>query len=160
MKQTITKTVLCLSMILMVISSAARVKAFEKFNDREGFTSVYFSKLMLSLAGSSIADKDTGMDIGSFMKKAKGLQIISAETPKATKELSSFTHNYAKETECETMMQVNDETDKVTFYFKEDKRQSVIIMLCEEKDETAVIILNGTFTQADIAKAMEQAADN
>lgn len=57
MKQTITKTVLCLSMILMVISSAARVKAFEKFNDREGFTSVYFSKLMLSLAGSSIDRK-------------------------------------------------------------------------------------------------------
>ena len=56
----------------------------------------------------------------------------------------------------EMLMQVDEEESKVRIYFKDGKKQSVILMSTDESNETSVIVFTGTFKIEDIQKMTEK----
>ena len=55
----------------------------------------------------------------------------------------------------EMLMQVDEDDSKVRIYFKDGKKQSVILMSTDESNETSVIAFSGTFKIEDVQKMTE-----
>jgi hypothetical protein len=55
----------------------------------------------------------------------------------------------------EKLIQVSEKDNKVDIYFKDGKKNSIIVMVNDEKDDTVLIVFSGEFGMANIAKMLE-----
>lgn len=153
-KWIVTMLVMVMSMISM--NSCAQVPEFSKYSDVKDVTYVYVSQFMLKLAGKAAAPSVNGVDLKSIMSKLKGLQVVTAENKVQASKLKNDTYAYVEKYHGELLMQVDEDGEKVRIYFHEGKRNSVIILLQEDKEETVVVVFSGSFTLDDVMKMVKQ----
>jgi len=146
---------LALIMLLSSLTANAQVEEFEKYSDMKNVTYVYISKAMLSLAKGLSTPSVPGMNMKGTVGKLNAIQIITTENKAARTKLKAEVADVVKREKYEMLMQVDEDDSKVRIYFKDGKKQSVILMSTDESNETAVIAFSGTFKIEDVQKMTE-----
>ena len=146
---------LALIMTLTSFAANAQVKSLEKYADMKNVTYVYISKAMLTLAKGLTTPSVPGMDMKNAFGKLNAIQIITTENKAARTKLKAEVADVVKREKYEMLMQVDEDDSKVRIYFKDGKKQSVILMSTDESNETAVIAFSGTFKIEDVQKMTE-----
>ena len=150
------KFVLILALLTTSFSLHAQVEEFEKYSDMKNVTYVYISKTMLTLAKGLTTPSVPGMDMKNAFGKLNAIQIITTENKAARTKLKAEVADVVKREKYDILMQVDEDNSKVKIYFKDGKKQSVILMSTDENNETSVIIFSGTFKMEDIQKMTEK----
>lgn len=136
------------------INAQAQKNPFDKFSDYEDVTYIFISEAMLKLVGTTAIPSIDGIDINEIGSKLKSIQIITSE--KCTKNsLKSEAMSIIKKESYEKLIQVSEKDNKVDIYFKDGKKNSIIVMVNDEKDDTVLIVFSGEFGMANIAKMLE-----
>ena len=136
------------------INAQAQKNPFDKFSDYEDVTYIFISEAMLKLVGTTAIPSIDGIDINEIGSKLKSIQIITSE--KHTKNsLKSEAMSIIKKESYEKLIQVSEKDNKVDIYFKDGKKNSIIVMVNDEKDDTVLIVFSGEFGMANIAKMLE-----
>ena len=157
MRKIYSRTLICtLIMLLSSLTANAQVEEFEKYSDMKNVTYVYISKAMLTLAKGLTTPSVPGMDMKNAFGKLNAIQIITTENKAARAKLKAEVADVVKRDKYEMLMQVDEDDSKVRIYFKDGKKQSVILMSTDESNETAVIAFSGTFKIEDIQKMTEK----
>lgn len=139
-----------LMLTLTCLTAQAQTNPFDRFAEYKDVTYVYISKAMLKLIGTNVIPSINGIDVKEIGNKLNSIQIITSE--KNTKEsLKSEAINIIKKDAYENILQISEDNSKVDIYFKEGKKNSIIVMLNDEKSETVLIVFSGTFTTSTIA---------
>jgi len=146
---------LALIMLLSSLTANAQVEEFEKYSDMKNVTYVYISKAMLTLAKGLTTPSVPGMDMKNAFGKLNAIQIITTENKAARTKLKAEVADVVKREKYEMLMQVDEDDSKVRIYFKDGKKQSVILMSTDESNETAVIAFSGSFKIEDVQKMTE-----
>lgn len=156
MRKIYSRTLICtLIMLLSSLTANAQVEEFEKYSDMKNVTYVYISKAMLTLAKGLTTPSVPGMDMKNAFGKLNAIQIITTENKAARTKLKAEVADVVKRDKYEMLMQVDEDDSKVRIYFKDGKKQSVILMSTDESNETAVIAFSGTFKIEDVQKMTE-----
>ena len=154
MKTIITNILLAIMLMMTSINAQAQKNPFDKFSDYEDVTYIFISEAMLKLVGTTAIPSIDGIDINEIGSKLKSIQIITSE--KCTKNsLKSEAMNIIKKESYEKLIQVSEKDNKVDIYFKDGKKNSIIVMINDEKDDTVLIVFSGEFGTANIAKMLE-----
>lgn len=157
MRKIFSRTLICtLIMLLSSLTANAQVEEFEKYSDMKNVTYVYISKAMLTLAKGLTTPSVPGMDMKNAFGKLNAIQIITTENKAARTKLKAEVADVVKREKYDILMQVDEDNSKVKIYFKDGKKQSVILMSTDENNETSVIIFSGTFKMEDIQKMTEK----
>ena len=154
MKTIITNILLAIMLMMTSINAQAQKNPFDKFSDYEDVTYIFISEAMLKLVGTTAIPSIDGIDINEIGSKLKSIQIITSE--KSTKNsLKSEAMSIIKKESYEKLIQVSEKDNKVDIYFKDGKKNSIIVMVNDEKDDTVLIVFSGEFGMANIAKMLE-----
>ena len=154
MKTIITNILLAIMLMMTSINAQAQKNPFDKFSDYEDVTYIFISEAMLKLVGTTAIPSIDGIDINEIGSKLKSIQIITSE--KCTKNsLKSEAMSIIKKESYEKLIQVSEKDNKVDIYFKDGKKNSIIVMVNDEKDDTVLIVFSGEFGMANIAKMLE-----
>ena len=154
MKTIITNILLAIMLMMTSINAQAQKNPFDKFSDYEDVTYIFISEAMLKLVGTTAIPSIDGIDINEIGSKLKSIQIITSE--KCTKNsLKSEAMSIIKKESYEKLIQVSEKDNKVDIYFKDGKKNSIIVMINDEKDDTVLIVFSGEFGTANIAKMLE-----
>ena len=154
MKTIITNILLAIMLMMTSINAQAQKNPFDKFSDYEDVTYIFISEAMLKLVGTTAIPSIDGIDINEIGSKLKSIQIITSE--KHTKNsLKSEAMSIIKKESYEKLIQVSEKDNKVDIYFKDGKKNSIIVMINDEKDDTVLIVFSGEFGTANIAKMLE-----
>ena len=157
MRKIYSRTLICtLIMLLSSLTANAQVEEFEKYSDMKNVTYVYISKAMLTLAKGLTTPSVPGMDMKNAFGKLNAIQIITTENKAARTKLKAEVADVVKREKYEMLMQVDEDDSKVRIYFKDGKKQSVILMSTDESNETSVIAFSGTFKIEDVQKMTEK----
>ena len=157
MRKIYSRTLICtLIMLLSSLTANAQVEEFEKYSDMKNVTYVYISKAMLTLAKGLTTPSVPGMDMKNAFGKLNAIQIITTENKAARTKLKAEVADVVKREKYEMLMQVDEDDSKVRIYFKDGKKQSVILMSTDESDETSVIVFSGTLKIEDVQKIAVQ----
>lgn len=154
MKTIITNILVAIMLMITSINAQAQKNPFDKFSDYEDVTYIFISEAMLKLVGTTAIPSIDGIDINEIGSKLKSIQIITSE--KCTKNsLKSEAMSIIKKESYEKLIQVSEKDNKVDIYFKDGKKNSIIVMVNDEKDDTVLIVFSGEFGMANIAKMLE-----
>ena len=141
---------------LTCLSSQAQTNPFDRFAQSEEVTYVYISKQMLKLIGTSAIPSINGINIKEIGSKLNSIQIITSE--KSTKKsLKAEAMSIIKKEAYEKLLQISEPDNKVDIYFKDGKKNSIIVMVNGEKNQTVLIVFSGTFTTSTIADIFQKA---
>lgn len=154
MKTIIANILVAIMLMMTSINAQAQKNPFDKFSDYEDVTYIFISEAMLKLVGTTAIPSIDGIDINEIGSKLKSIQIITSE--KCTKNsLKSEAMSIIKKESYEKLIQVSEKDNKVDIYFKDGKKNSIIVMVNDEKDDTVLIVFSGEFGMANIAKMLE-----
>lgn len=154
MKTIIVNILVAIMLMMTSINAQAQKNPFDKFSDYEDVTYIFISEAMLKLVGTTTIPSIDGIDINEIGSKLKSIQIITSE--KCTKNsLKSEAMSIIKKESYEKLIQVSEKDNKVDIYFKDGKKNSIIVMVNDEKDDTVLIVFSGEFGIANIAKMLE-----
>lgn len=155
MKRYIRQIIAILVLAMASLNAMAQANPFDKFADSKDVTYVYISEAMLKLIGTEAIPSINGVDIDEISGKLKSIQIITSE--KTTKEsLKSEAMSIIKKEAYEKLLQISEPDNKVDIYFKDGKKNSIIVMVNGEKNQTVLIVFSGTFTTSSIAKIFQE----
>ena len=154
MKTIITNILLAIMLMMTSINAQAQKNPFDKFSDYEDVTYIFISEAMLKLVGTTAIPSIDGIDINEIGSKLKSIQIITSE--KHTKNsLKSEAMSIIKKESYDKLIQVSEKDNKVDIYFKDGKKNSIIVMVNSEKNQTVLIVFSGTFSTSSIAKIFQ-----
>lgn len=156
MKRYIRQIIAILVLAMASLNARAQANPFDKFADSKDITYVYISEAMLKLIGTEAIPSINGMDIDEISGKLKSIQIITSE--KTTKEsLKSEAMSIIKKEAYEKLLQISEPDNKVDIYFKDGKKNSIIVMVNGEKNQTVLIVFSGTFNVSNILQMFKSA---
>lgn len=170
MKKIILLCTLAVGMMLNAYSQNVMENLFEKYNGKEGFTSVNISKEMFEMMGSiqiNSDEKDKGTqkinDMKEFASKLTSLKVLTTNKKEGqdnTAKAESFykeVMNLMPKNIYKDLMEVNDEGQKVNFYVRRTgSKVAELVVVVKEKTETSLISLAGDI---DLNKVAEFSKD-
>ena len=159
MKERIKSLMLIAVLAFAPTAATAQVKELEKYSNDQWMNYVYISKAMLSLAKNVTTPTIPGIDVKGLMDKVDAIQIVGSKNNNynSFRTLSNDIPKLCKDQEYDLLMQVEEKGQKTYIYIKESKKQTTLIMMVLDKNNTAsVIALSGKFTTKDIEKLVEQ----
>lgn len=142
--------------VFCAMGTFAQSKFFEKCEKIKGVTTVYVSKAMLQMAGDANVTDD--MNLSAVIKKLNSLELINTESPASVVELNKLIKELSinQKNGYEIMMSVNDDEQNVKIYMKKmANNTNEYVILVEESDEVLVVLMNGTLTLDEAAKAVK-----
>jgi hypothetical protein len=140
---------------LMVIAPAltfAQTTAFDKFDGRDGVTSVVVNKKMFQMMGNVKNDKnDKNMQqYISLIKKLDMLKVFTTNNSKVITEMKSTVSSYLKQNPLEELMRINEGGTAIKIYVKTGAsetqvRELLMFMEGTGKQDTVIMSLTGNF---------------
>jgi len=147
--------------LLLAIAPAltfAQTAAFDKFDGRDGVTSVVVNKKMFELMGNVKADKnDKNMQqYLNLIKKLDMLKVFTTTNGKAVADMKNTVNSYLQKNPLEELMRINDSGRNIKIYVKSGNTSSQVrelLMFMEGggKVDTVLMSLTGNFDLSEIS---------
>lgn len=154
MKKILVTLILLIPLWVMAQDNSPIDKLFNKYANREGFTTVNISGKLLSFASKFDESKSSET---AMLEKLSGIRILSVENKDLNKDLNFYkeleadgffkNHNY------EVLMEVTDKDEVVRFYGRagEKGKLSELLLVVGGNDNT-LISIRGVIDPDDIGK--------
>ncbi len=127
-------------------------KMFEKYGDRDGYTSVVITKYMFNLFSSVETEEDD--EYLNMIKNLKNIRILSG--PEGGEEGVNFYEEIMgklPEKEYEELMVIRESGTNIKFLVKEDKDIiTELLMVVGGKDENVLISITGNIDMKTVSK--------
>ena len=154
MKRILITLVLLIPLMVMAQDGSPIDKLFNKYANKEGFTTVNISGKLLSFASKF---DDSKRDEASMLEKISGIRILSVENKELNKGLNFYKEleadGFFKNNSYEVLMEVTDKDEVVRFYGRsgEKGKLSELLLVVGGNDNT-LISIRGVINPDDIAK--------
>ncbi|HCY42110.1 MAG TPA: hypothetical protein DHV48_12270 [Prolixibacteraceae bacterium] len=154
MKRILIALVLLIPLIGMAQSNSPIDKLFNKYANKDGFTTVNISGKLLGLASKL---DDPNSKEASMMEKISGIRILSVEDKDLNKGLNFYTEleadGFFKNNNYEVLMEVTGKDEIVRFYGRngEKGKLSELLLVVGGNDNT-LISIRGIIDPNDIGK--------
>lgn len=154
MKQILLTLVLLIPLLVMAQDNSPIDKLFNKYANRDGFTTVNISGKLLSFASKF---DDSKSNETAMLEKLSGIRILSVEDKDLNKGLNFYkelegdgffkNHNY------EVLMEVTDKNSVVRFYGRSGEKGKLSeLLLVVGGDDNTLISIRGVIDPDDIGK--------
>lgn len=154
MKRLLVMLVLLIPMLGIAQENSPIDKLFNKYANRDGFTTVNISGRLLSLANSFADSKDDEIEM---LNKISGIRVLSVDDSIMNTKLNFYkeleSDGFFKNNKYEVLMEVTDKTEVVRFYgrFGSNKKLSELLLVVGGSSNT-LISIRGVINPDDIAK--------
>src|ERR1035437_4079836 len=154
MKRIFITLVLLIPLMVMAQDGSPIDKLFNKYANKEGFTTVNISGKLLSFASKL---DDSKSEEASMLEKISGIRILSVEDKELNKGLNFYKEldedGFFKNNKYETLMEVTDKDQVVRFYGRsgEKGKLSELLLVVGGNDNT-LISIRGVINPDDISK--------
>jgi hypothetical protein len=154
MKRIFITLVLLIPLMVMAQDGSPIDKLFNKYANKEGFTTVNISGKLLSFASKL---DDSKSDEASMLEKISGIRILSVEDKELNKGLNFYKEldadGFFKNNKYESLMEVTDKDQVVRFYGRsgEKGKLSELLLVVGGNDNT-LISIRGVINPDDISK--------
>ncbi|MDH6307677.1 hypothetical protein M2451_000126 [Dysgonomonas sp. PFB1-18] len=143
-------------LLICGLSVQAQNNIFEKLSNHKDVTTVFVSKSLLSLMPNIDAG---GVDLKSLTEKLEQVEIYRSDDNKnAAKVIRKETESLAKSKAYETLMNVKEPGENITFYAKKDKDsdkiKDLVMFVNKPNNKVTLIRIMGNFTPEDIQKVI------
>lgn len=152
------KFIIILMMAIAPAMTFAQTTAFDKFDGRDGVTSVVVNKKMFELMGNVKADKsDKNMQqYLNLIKKLDMLKVFTTTNSKAVADMKSTVSTYLQKNPLDELMRINESGRNIKIYVKSGNTSSQVrelLMFMEGggKDDTVLMSLTGNFDLSEIS---------
>jgi hypothetical protein len=154
MKKLLVALVLLIPLMVMAQDGSPIDKLFNKYANREGFTTVNISGKLLSFASRF---DDSKSDETEMLAKLSGIRILSVENKELNKNLNFYkeleadgffrNHNY------EVLMEVTEKDEIVRFFGRSGEKGKLSeLLLVVGGDDNTLISIRGVIDPDDIGK--------
>lgn len=155
MKRLLITLVLFIPLLAIAQEESPIDKLFNKYANKDGFTTVNISGALLGFAGK-MGGSESG-DAASVMQKLTGIRILSVEDEALNKGLNFFKEleaaGFLKGNNYETLMEVTDKDETVRFYGRKGEKGNLSeLLLIVGGDDNAMISIRGVINPSDIGK--------
>lgn len=149
--------ILMLALMLPMATFAQKTpvdRLFEKYANKEGFTTVNISGKLLGFAGKM----DTGDPaVQSMLSNLNGIRILTVDNPSITGKLDFYTElekdGFFKNNQYEVLMEVTEATEKVRFLARDGGNGKLSdLLLVVGGDNSTLISINGIIDPEHIGK--------
>lgn len=154
MKRLLIALVLFIPVLVMAQDGTPIDKLFNKYANRDGFTTVNISGKLLSFASKFDESKS---DESAMLEKLSGIRILSVENKELNKGLNFYKEleadGFFKNNNYEVLMEVTDKDEVVRFYGRsgEKGKLSELLLVVGGNDNT-LISIRGVIDPDDIGK--------
>lgn len=150
MKKYIMFTLLSVMTVTLTAQRSPVDDLFEKYNGREGFTSVYISSKMFSLL-SRIDSED--QDFQNLVNRIKGIRILTIDSAKNVSgiNLSSELLKKLNTSGYEELMTVKEENEEVRFMIREIGGKIAELVMITGGEGSSVVSISGDLDLKTIA---------
>jgi len=154
MKRIFITLVLLIPLMVMAQDGSPIDKLFNKYANKEGFTTVNISGKLLSFASKL---DDSKSDEASMLEKISGIRILSVENKELNKGLNFYKEleedGFFKNNKYETLMEVTDKDQIVRFYGRSGEKGKLSeLLLVVGGNENTLISIRGVINPDDISK--------
>lgn len=121
---------------------------FDKFDDKDGVTTVYISASMLKMMGNVQAGNK---DISRIAKRLDHIQVLECERPSLIGNIKNTALSYYNQAKYAVVMKTKSNGEDVTIYekkYQNGKNEYVLLMV--EHDEITIVNLLGRITLEEI----------
>lgn len=154
MKRLLLILVLLIPVLVMAQDNSPIDKLFNKYANKDGFTTVNISGKLLGLASSF--DESKSKEAAMF-EKITGIRILSVENKELNKGLNFFkeleSDGFFKNHNYEVLMEVTEKDEVVRFYGRSGEKGKLSeLLLVVGGDDNTLISIRGLIDPADIGK--------
>jgi len=154
MKRILITLILIIPLMVMAQESSPIDKLFNKYANKDGFTTVNISGKLLGLANK--LDESKGKE-AAMLDKINGIRILSVENKDLNKDLNFYKEleadGFFRNNNYEVLMEVTEKDEVVRFYGRnaEKGKLSELLLVIGGKDNT-LISIRGLIDPNDIGK--------
>ena len=143
------KKILLFLLFGFTINFAFAQKAFfDKYDDKEGISTVYISATMLRMMGNVQAGNK---DITRIAKRLDHIQVLECERPSLINSIKNAAFAYYKQAKYAVVMKTKSNGEDVTIYEKRYKNgKNEYVLLTVERDELTIVNLLGRVSLEEI----------
>lgn len=121
---------------------------FDKYDDKEGISTVYISATMLRMMGNVQAGNK---DITRIAKRLDHIQVLECERPSLINSIKNAAFAYYKQAKYAVVMKTKSNGEDVTIYEKGYKNgKNEYVLLTVERDELTIVNLLGRVSLEEI----------
>ena len=129
-------------------------RLFEKYANKEGFTTVNISGKLLGMAGKMDSENP---EAGEMLSKLSGIRILTVENPDITGKLDFYKElekdGFFKNNKYEVLMEVTEANEVVRFLAKEGAEGKLSdLLLVVGGDKSTLISISGIIDPENIGK--------
>lgn len=157
------KLIITLILVLMPTLFFAQ-SVFDKFEDKEGVTTVVVNKKMFELIGNTKTDpknKESKQYL-DLVKKLDNLKMFTTGNAKIAGEMKATVESYLKKYPLDELMRVNEGGRNIKIYVKTGTTSTQVRELLmfidggSAKDETVIMSLTGNFDLSEVSILTDQ----
>lgn len=161
MKKLILSAILFAAATSLFAQNAQIEQFYQKYEGKEGFTSVKITEKLFALAASATGSDP---DIQNVVDGIKGIQILVFENTENNAKSGEYYREFmstVSTSNFDELMTVNSEGDKVKFYGKmaSEKVLNEMLLVCDSDGEFVMISILGEINMEDISKLSEMDID-
>ncbi len=154
MKKLLMTLVLLIPLWVMAQDNSPIDKLFNKYANKDGFTTVNISGKLLSLANQFAESKDDEIEM---LNKISGIRVLSASDSIANKGLNFYkelvAEGFLKNNKYEVLMEVTDKNEVVRFYGRSGSNGKLSeLLLVVGGSSNTLISIRGVINPDDIGK--------
>ena len=154
MKKLVMILVLLIPLWVMAQDNSPIDKLFNKYANKEGFTTVNISGKLLSLANSFADKKDDELEI---LNKISGIRVLSVEDSIMNQKLNFYKEldadGFFRNNKYEVLMEVTDKNEVVRFYGRSGSNGKLSeLLLVVGGSSNTLISIRGVINPEDIGK--------
>jgi hypothetical protein len=154
MKRFLLTLALLIPILVMAQDNSPIDKLFNKYANKDGFTTVNISGKLLSFASQF---DDSKSDETAMLEKLSGIRILSVEDKDLNKGLNFYKElendGFFKNNNYEVLMEVTDKNSVVRFYGRSGEKGKLSeLLLVVGGDDNTLISIRGVIDPDDIGK--------
>ncbi|WP_294822533.1 DUF4252 domain-containing protein [uncultured Flavobacterium sp.] len=144
------KFIMAATMAIMPLAAFAQTKAFDKFQDVEGISSITVNKEMFKMLGDvKISDDKKTQSYLDMAENIEGLKVFTTKEQKHKEALKASVAEYVKKNPLTELMAMNQDGSRITVYAVQGKKESVIkegLIFIEGTGDKELVLLSFTGT--------------